>query len=85
MSDVPEKAMFRLAFRVEGEWWRCYLAPHETMDGATLMGEIDFGLVQHPETKREFIELMQRALARGGAIVDGEIVSAPEHERSGRG
>lgn len=77
--------MFRLAFRVEGEWWRCYLAPPGAMEGAALLGQIGFGLVQHPETKREFMELMRRALERGGVVIDGDTVPAPEHERSGRG
>jgi len=78
----------RLAFRVEGLWWRCYLAPLHGMEGATEMAAIRMTLVHNEETKTAFMETMQTAFKVMCEDVFGEtptfpqLQQAPESERS---
>jgi hypothetical protein len=83
---------FRLALRVEGDWWVAYFAPNDTMVGAVQLGTIRMSAVQVPERKREFYDLMRETFsdyveARLGVrpTWPNEPVPAPEHERAGRG
>lgn len=81
---------FRLAFRVEGDFWYAYVARMESMKDATIIGSIAIGAVQDEQRRRQFMELMKDSLR---AAVDelGLSISwpnapepAPEHERTGR-
>jgi len=80
----------RLAFRVEGKWWRCYLAPLHGMEGATEMGAIRMTLVEgNADTKAAFMGAMKSAFAAMCEELFGAETSfppprpAPESERSG--
>jgi hypothetical protein len=79
----------RLALRVEGNWWVAYYAMPLTMADAIELGRVQMGLVQHPERKQAFMDLMKHAIAefleaRTGQAPDFLTQLAPEHERSGR-
>ncbi len=55
-----EKRMHvRLAYRVEGHMWNCYLAYNETMEGAVLLSSIIMPSVLDKERKHAFMELMK--------------------------
>ena len=81
----------RLAMRVEGDWWVAYMAQKDSMDGATRLGSILMGIVEHnQERKQAFMALMQSAMTDGIKDVFGQTPdwnapqSAPESERAGR-
>lgn len=89
MDDQPTQ-VGRLAFRIEGVWWRAYFAKPDTMDGAIMLGCIHMLCVKdNPETKESFMEAMKLAVAdllkmsTGSEIARWHSASAPEHERSG--
>ncbi len=79
----------RIAFREKGKWWVAYLAPSETMDGATEIGRIRMNLVQQDRMLEErFIAFIQEAFnvaCREALGVTPEYpkppMPAPEHER----
>lgn len=81
---------FRLAMRVEGDFWNAYMAAPSTMEGATLLGSVRMTLVADQEAKDAFMQVMQFVF--GKAIEQAIGVSptwngaekAPEHERAGR-
>jgi hypothetical protein len=79
----------RLAFRVEGEFWNCYYAASNSMEGAIFMGSILMILVQDNEAnKRRFMGLMKSCLEYMmktiGVDLEGwsRLREAPEHERT---
>jgi len=81
---------FRLAMRVEGDWWVAYCAPPGTMENALEIGRIRMSIVvPDREAKNGFMDLLQSALGRAAVAVGGESPEwndpepAPEHERSG--
>jgi hypothetical protein len=79
----------RLAFRVEGESWVAYFAATGTMDGAIWMGAIRMSLVNDPERKRAFMDIMKGALSdflesQGREVESWNEEQAPEHEKAGR-
>jgi hypothetical protein len=91
MTKVP-KPLGRVAFRVEGTMWNAYFAVVDSMKDAILLGSIAMGLVlDNPERKRAFMELMKGAVGevleeQTGALVEGwEERPGPEHERGGHG
>ena len=85
------QAPFRLALRIEGEWWNAYIAKSDTMEGAILVGSIRSRLVEESkDCKTGFIALMQVALTLAMQEATGLQMlwpepphRAPEHERSG--
>lgn len=83
--------MGRLALRAEGENWNAYYAEPNTMEGAIFLGSILMAtVVNNPERKKAFMELMQDIVAEYLKAVVGEQPtwlephSAPEHEKAGR-
>jgi hypothetical protein len=90
MTEITPGNM-RLAFRIEGDWWKAYAAQLNTMDGAVLLGTIGIGAV-HGSQKRKhaFMALMQSVLtdfirdATGLAPEWNDPERAPEAERAGR-
>lgn len=82
---------FRLAMRVEGNWWVAYMARAGTMDDAKRIGSILMGAVNdNPERKQAFMALMQDVMSDAIKAVTGQVVdwnepqTAPESERAGR-
>ena len=78
-------AAFRIAMRAEGDRWTAYYAKPDTMDGALWLASIRLSLVDNPENKQAFIDLLTTALAK---LVPANIErwtqqQAPESERSG--
>lgn len=84
--------ILRIAFRVEGHMWNCYVAKLDTMGGAHLMGSIAMKLIEgRPDRKQHFMDLMQEVFADmseelwgARATYPDGVERAPEHERSGR-
>jgi hypothetical protein len=79
----------RLALRVEGDKWTAYYAMPHTMEKALWLGAIRLTLVENPERKKMFIDLMKNVLEEllaqtGHQVSDWDEERAPEHERSGR-
>jgi hypothetical protein len=94
MQKPPEQTtrhpVFRLAMRVEGEFWNAYLASIGTMTDSVLLGSIRMTAVQDRDRKDRFMALMQESLAAAVRESTGVEISwpdapesAPEHERSG--
>jgi hypothetical protein len=89
VSDDKQK-VGRLAFRVEGDWWVCYYAAPDTMDGAFELGRIAMRLVEDRARKEAFMAIFRDALSTfmqdmfGQRPDDFRIEAAPEHERAGR-
>lgn len=84
----PKQNVGRLAFRVEGDWWVCYYAKPNTMDGAIRMATIAMGIVRDAERKEIFMGLMRNALGEFleehfGEVATWKTETAPESERSG--
>lgn len=83
------KMAMRLALRVEGDWWVCYVAKPETMDLAEEIARIRISMVEDQERKQAFMDLcrscMEEIISRIGATKLGwnDPVAAPEHERAG--
>ncbi|WP_374374420.1 hypothetical protein [Dongia sp.] len=81
---------FRLAMRVEGEWWNAYMAPPETMEGATLLATVRMTLVAEKDAKDVYLATVRDLFFRAaeaalGAPIDSfETREAPEHEKAGR-
>jgi hypothetical protein len=79
----------RLAFRLEGRWWVCYLAKPGTMDGAVELARIVERVAEDDEVRKLFTDLMRRALLELCEEVFGERPEhvatrpAPESERGG--
>lgn len=80
----------RLAFRIEdGGFWRVYVAPMDTMQGAVLIGSIAIGAAQYPEVKEKFADAMstffQYALKDMGfeaeQLVKVALEEGEEHDR----
>jgi hypothetical protein len=87
---VTPNATGRLAFRDEGKFWVAYLAPLNTMVGATKIGTIRMRLVDaNPAAKEAFMEAMKVAFnglvqdTFGVSVERFDTQSAPEHEKSG--
>lgn len=81
-------APVRLAFRAEGDWWVCYCAKRDTMEGALEMARVAMGIVRDQQRKRDFMEIMKDALSdfieeKVGARPEMVEEPAPESERSG--
>lgn len=91
MSDPTELVSpFRLAFRVEGNRVCCYLAGHESMEGAHLMGFIQKSVLDvDPEQFNLFKHIMRTGITAavkevlGVEIAKFEETPAPEIERAG--
>lgn len=86
------KAPFRLALRVEGEWWIAYVAKHETMEGAMELARIRMSAAKIKPIKDAFMATMQLTISElikesSGldAVWPEAPKPAPESERSGRG
>jgi len=75
----------RLAFRVEGNFWNCYLALDDTMKGAHLIGSITMGAVKQDDgIKSAFMQVMKQVMALTiGRSPEWDERPAPESERSG--
>ena len=77
---------FRLAFRQEGKFWNCYLAPMGTMEGAQLIGSLSMTLAPIATVQEAFVATMKLALNEALKAIDGTQVvgwntqQAPEHE-----
>jgi hypothetical protein len=93
MSDEPNTVSpFRLAFRAEGDFVNCYLAPPESMEGAELLASMRRSLLDADKalwaSYRELMENAARVMARevlGADVAAFDTTPAPEHEKSGRG
>lgn len=84
------KKVYRLAFRIEGEMWNCYVAKNDTMNNAILIGSIRISMIEKSDDrKREFMELMKAGFSDFATELFGapptafDEKPAPEHERSG--
>lgn len=83
------KMGMRLALRVEGEWWVCYVAKPGTMDLAVEIARIRMSMVEDQERKHAFMDLcrscMEEIVRRIGGTTLGwnDPVAAPEHEKAG--
>jgi len=79
----------RLAFRLEGNRWNCYVTKTDTMKGAIWMGAMATGIViNNKEHKEAFMDLMksvfETVIKEKGISVDfWNEAEAPESERSG--
>ena len=81
----------RLAMRHEGANWNAYYAMPGTMEGAIPLGSIAMRfVVDHPERKAAFMELMKEAVSDLLEELTGNrptwpegAHAAPEHERAG--
>ena len=84
-----KQAVGRLAFRVEGDKWTCYIAKPNTMEGAKWVGSVMLGIVDDPVRKLMFMDLMKDAYrdflqgALGKEVASWDEERAPESERSG--
>lgn len=90
VSPTGAQQIGRLAMRVEGGTWVAYYALAETMEGAIFLGSIKMAIVQDPNRKRVFMDLMKDAVSdileeRVGVRPEwpDEPQAAPENERSG--
>lgn len=87
---MAQTATFRLAFRVEGNWWVAYLAKRDSMEGARKLGSILTRIVEDKERKDAFMAIMVSAMdsavkdITGSAPLSWDTRGAPESERSGR-
>jgi hypothetical protein len=87
MNKVP----FRLAMRVEGEWWNAYIAKLGTMSDAKLIGSICMVAASDERIKDAFMQLMIVVVSKIAADLGIKTAwpdppeAAPEHERAGRG
>lgn len=87
MSDNMQQ-VGRVAFRQHGKLWVAYFAPNDTMDGAIKLGSIKLALVQKPERKKQFMDVMRDCAAdlieehvgERPEFPNGPVV-APGHER----
>ena len=74
----------RLAFRHEGNYWRCYWALPNTMDGAVELGSIAMDIVKDGERKQRFMDLMRSYTESLFPVDHWEAPTrAPEAERAG--
>lgn len=83
-------APFRLAFRIEGDYWNAYLAKPDTMEDAKLVGSVVYAAALHPAIKDAFMAMMRKVVETfvddmGIARIEGwgDPERAPESERSG--
>ncbi|HZO54905.1 MAG TPA: hypothetical protein VFB63_19515 [Bryobacteraceae bacterium] len=90
MSAKELVSPFRLAFRSEGEFVRCYLAQQGTMESAELLATVRRTLLDaSPElwaTYRSMMEDAARLMVRevlGVEVAEFNTTPAPEHEKSG--
>lgn len=68
----------RLAFRVEGKWWKVYYAQNDTMDGAILISQILLKFLEDkPLRKDEYMQLMRRCFEDMIMELFGENVDWP--------
>lgn len=86
----PMAKPFRIAFRVEGPMVNVYLALHDTMKDAMLMGSCMKSILDvDREQFEKFREIMQNGIAAaikdtlGVEVSKFEIEPAPAHERAG--
>ena len=87
--NVGTRPAVRLAFRIEGEYWNCYMAQPQTMEGAHLLGSILAAIVENNAGhKHAFKKLMESVLsdavkrATGRRPTRMDTNPAPEHERT---
>ena len=82
----------KLAFRREGDWWRCYWKPGNTTETGVELGSIRMSLVSNSEspTYKAFMECMRLAFSESveehmgiKATWPHDPTPAPENERSG--
>ena len=79
----------RLAFRVEGTFWKVYYAKASTMDDAILLGSIRLSIVARSAERRQaFINVTQDGMVDvlreiAGSDLDWDIEDMPEAERIG--
>ena len=91
MSELKMHQPGRIAMRQEGDWWQAYWAPMDTMEGAISIGNILISLVGNESAKQAFINALTHCVkfgieeSTGEFVVDWELRTAPEHERSGHG
>lgn len=91
MTEFKSTQVGRLAFRREGKWWRCYLAPLHNWDGATEIGSIRLNIAEDSaEAKAAFMDAMKVAFTVISQRVLGQTPTfpdppqpAPESERGG--
>lgn len=88
MSDKDVQSPFRLALRVEDEWWIAYMARIDTMEGAVELGRILFNCARVEGVGDAFKALMVQVLSGALEAIGANAISwderkAPESERSG--
>lgn len=84
----PKNQIGRLSLREEGDYWVAYYAHPNTMELALPLGQICMaGIVDNPERKQAFQELMQEIVSdiieglTGHRPIWGKPQAAPERER----
>ncbi|MCC6475008.1 MAG: hypothetical protein IT514_14845 [Burkholderiales bacterium] len=82
MTPAPD---FRIAYRIEGDYWNAYLANPADMRGATLLASISLALVPVGSSeKAKFREIVEAGLSRSlGGIEFDDPKPAPLSERAG--
>lgn len=89
-NQQGNRMAFRLAFRVEGDWWVAYYAVPHSMEGAVELGRIAMRIVEKTNRKEAFMAIMRDAISDFMLEVLGQrpddfiTQAAPEHERAGR-
>lgn len=81
---------FRLAFRIEGDFWNAYYVPHRySMKDAILLGSLRLSLASIPSIKSKFMVMMKDAFNYHVRELTGRTIKfnppqvAPENERTG--
>jgi hypothetical protein len=77
----------RLAFRVDGDFWKCYYAVPDTMEGAIFLGSIHMHIAYQPKLKEAFMNIMKECLNeffkdQSLDVDHWDIKQAPDHERT---
>jgi hypothetical protein len=72
----------RLAVRVEGAFVSVYLAPPDTLVGASLVSTIDAKYMPNKEDFDTWLDCIRQLLSNKGLKFSGRQHDAPEHERT---
>lgn len=90
MADLRNMntAQLRVAMRREGEFWNSYIATRDSMEGALLVASIRIAMVERPDARDRYRQLMQQIVADqlselGAEVLGWDLAPAPAHERTG--
>lgn len=76
----------RLAFRVEGDFWKVYYTQTNSMDDALFLGSVAMRFVEIEEAREQFMEFMKTQLVHAfdelfDATHEWTELPVPAHER----